>query len=57
MNEIHWKSILVRVSVRFELSGVRVMGIRLYENIWRQLWPSDIRSCTKGELLKTRAKT
>ena len=29
MNEIHGKSILVQVSVRFELAGVRVIGIRL----------------------------
>ena len=30
MNEIHGKSILVRVSARFELARVRVIGIRLY---------------------------
>ena len=29
MNEIHGKSILVRVSTRFELARVRVIGIRL----------------------------
>ena len=30
MNEIHGKSILVRVSARFELARVRVIGSRLY---------------------------
>ena len=30
MNEIHGKSILVRVSARFELARVQVVGIRLY---------------------------
>ena len=32
MNEIHGKSILVRVSARFDLAKVRVLGIRLYNN-------------------------
>ena len=27
------------------------------KNIWKQLWPSDIRGSTKGALFKARAKT
>ena len=46
MNEIHGKSILVRVSARFELARVRVIGSRLYlqfhlcytpVTLWQQL--------------------
>ena len=33
MNEIHGKSILVRVSARFELARVRVIGSRLYQKM------------------------
>ena len=42
MTEIQGKSILVRVSARFELARVRVIGSRLYNKIPKSDWPSAV---------------
>ena len=41
MNEIHGKSILVRVSARFELARVRVIGSRLY-TVYAKAIPKNV---------------
>ena len=60
MTEIQGKSILVRVSARFELARVRVIGSRLYSEVIQpvQIMPSvQNRSKTKRFVILCQTET
>ena len=53
MMEIQGKSILVRVSARFELARVRVIGSRLYISLRYRIWNTHLDKQTLGTTKKT----